>query len=93
MAAFNLQADVVTQIPYEYVLHVPAGTWVFNDLYPNAMPHIKTAGTYFPADKICISVDMITAARLRLIKPGDDSGVSDEQWAWLKLLGLTGESK
>lgn len=93
MAAINPSLDVVGTIQIEYVLYVPSGTWIFTDLVSNTVPFTKTVGTYMPVDRIVIPIDLLTAARLRLIHPGDDSGVTDEQWAWIKLLGLTGESK
>lgn len=91
----NLKDDVsiTHNLQYKYALFVPNGVWLFEELAPGVQPSLKGSSPYYPYNEIVIPVDLITAARLRLIKPGDESGVTDEQWAWLKLLGLTGESK
>lgn len=93
MGTCNVKIDANSVVEYRYILHVPNGVWLFQDLQHGAIPSMKASANYYPYNEIVVPVDLITAARLRLIKPGDDSGVTDEQWAWLKLLGLTGESK
>jgi hypothetical protein len=80
-------------VDVDYVLHLPNGNvWVYDQLRPGIGPKLKTQGAAWYGSTIQIPLDLITAARLRLIKPGDDSGLTDEQWAWIRLIGLTGES-
>lgn len=76
-------------ITVEYLLFLPGNRiWLFTELVPGALPKDKFAVIY-SGGNIRVPIDLITAARLHLIHPGDDSGVGDEQWAWLKLIGLT----
>lgn len=87
MADLSLTTNIALKT--EYILFLPGGkAWAFNELTPDAYPKDKFAVLY-AVNAIRIPIDLITAARLRLIKPGDDSGVGDEQWAWLRLIGLT----
>lgn len=89
----NLQVNVTSSLDVEYLLHLPNGQlWVYDRLALSEYPKMKTTGSAWYSSGIQIPVDLITAARLRLIRPGDDSGLTDEQWAWIRLIGLTGES-
>lgn len=70
------------------MLHTPSGKRYYDALEPWG-----TYVTYVDSDAIIVPLDLITAARIGLIRPGDDSGIGEEQWAWLKLIGLVGETK
>lgn len=87
----NPTISVVASLNVKYRLYLPSGVWEYDDLRAGAYPVNKNAGTWH-FDGVIIPVDLITAARLRLIQPGDDSGIGEEQWAWIRLIGLTGES-
>lgn len=76
-----------------YHLHLPKGVvWEFDSLRDRTIPTNKMTPSWQFSGGIVIPVDLITAARLHMIRPGDDSGLSDEQWAWIRLIGLTGEN-
>jgi hypothetical protein len=84
-------------IKVKYALFLPGGAcWVFNHLdYRGPGSQVRFPNTnsmYWEPDTVYIPIDLITAAQLRLIEPGDDSGLGEEQWAWLKLIGLVGGS-
>jgi hypothetical protein len=86
-------ATVVTNIDVAYLLYLPNNViWEFNSLTVGATPTYRGHTPWQISGRLEVPVDLITAARLRFIKPGDDSGLSDEQWAWIRLIGLTGES-
>lgn len=76
-----------------YHLYLPNNVvWEFDQLMDREPPRSKMRSPWLTGNHMIIPIDMITAARLHLIKPGDDSGIGDEQWAWIRLIGLTGES-
>lgn len=86
----NAVVNGTVTVGYEYALHLPNGNvWMYSDLTPHAVPYRKLVGIPHNMSQLLIPIDIITAARLHLIKPGDDSGLGDEQWAWLRLIGLT----
>lgn len=82
-------------IEVKYILHIPAGIWIFDELVEGAFSYAKwPPGAYLTStDQIYVPIDLMTAARLHLIKPGDDSGVGDLQWAWISLFTATEEKK
>ena len=76
-----------------YVLFLPTQIRVYESLNENTTWDTYSASNFWPdTTKIYVPIDLITAARLKLIKPHDESGIGDEQWAWMKLIGLTGEN-
>ena len=98
MGEITLPQVAVPQVEYRlrviYALFLPSEVWTFDDLHPASAP-VKCSPPqfYIPSGTLCIPLDLITAARLHFIKPGDDSGLEETQWAWIKLIGLTGETK
>lgn len=76
-----------------YVLYLPKKIWVMENLSELTSREWFNYGSFWmDSTKMYIPIDLITAARLKIITPGDDSGIGDEQWAWMKLIGLTGEN-
>jgi hypothetical protein len=92
-STLNLPNSLTHTTRVSYVLYLPHGIrWVFDDLEEGAYPTVFSRGAFFhDAQRIYIPVDLLTAARLGLIKRGDDSGIGEEQWAWMNLIGLTGD--
>ena len=85
-------ANINVSINAVYALFLPDGRgWELTGLHPGAtrIRNFHGSPTCSP-DEIVVPVDLITAARLRIIQPGDDSGIDDHTWAWLKMLSLTG---
>lgn len=92
--------DITHQIPAQnvtvravYVLFLPDKIVTLDDLQEGAYQSVFSYGSFWmDAAKLYVPIDLITAARLKIIRPGDSSGLGDEQWAWMKLIGLTGEN-
>lgn len=73
-----------------YHLYLPNNVvWEFEQLMDGERPSAKNRSPWLVGNRVVVPVDLITAARLHLIKPGDDSGIGDVQWAWIRLIGLT----
>lgn len=100
MAEITFRADrpgnIDFRLPVRWVLFLPKEARLYESLggpydywdipyEPRSYPYCTDSGA------LLIPVDLISAARLKLIKPGDNSGLGEEQWAWLKLIGLVGE--
>lgn len=89
----NLPSSMSVKLQAEYVLYLPAHIRVFDNLEVNAPYRTYNYGSFWmDTATLYVPLDLITAARLKLIKPYDDSGIGEEQWAWMKLIGLTGEN-
>lgn len=89
----NLPQSMSATVTVLYVLYLPTDIRVYDELSENAAyQRHHYGGFWMDTTKIYIPIDLITAARLKLIAPHDDSGIGEEQWAWMKLIGLTGEN-
>ena len=93
MAKVLTTASTAVTVDVIYHLYLPnTVVWEFDQLMDNEQPISKGRSPWLTGNRVVIPIDLITAARLHLIRPGDDSGIGLEQWAWIRLIGLTGES-
>lgn len=91
--SLNLPQSMSATVSVLYTLYLPDKLWVMDKLEPYAPYTVFNHGSFYAdTTKIYVPVDLITAARLKIIQPGDDSGIGEEQWAWMKLIGLIGEN-
>ena len=85
----NLPSSMSATVTVVYVLYLPEVIRVYDQLAERSTCQEYQYGSFWmDSTKMYIPLDLITAARLKLIKPFDDSGIGEEQWAWLKLIGL-----